>query len=311
MGLDLRKFYYDNNFKYDKGLNYGIYKDRAVSIIEKGMYVKVSVSFSTPLEKENGMQISAKMTELKAKQKALQKALTTNVSLELIIYKSADANEEFFAIMNEAFDILDIYHPACVEKCALCGQTLPSNAPFVKIKDTILQAHDACINQLIEASSKMGEDLLVKFDKKAFWKSFFAALLLFSVIVAIICLVSYFGGFGFVSVLSGWLFFFIYRIVLRKIKVQVRQQELILSLVFTVLTAVLSIYLGSMIVICITSKISFLEVFKNYFLLLKENFDALAKPIILYLVLSLAFSCPSIIIGISQIKHKLSAIKKL
>ena len=39
MGLDLNKLIVDNNFKFDKKLAYGIYRDRMVSFLEKGIYM--------------------------------------------------------------------------------------------------------------------------------------------------------------------------------------------------------------------------------------------------------------------------------
>lgn len=311
MALNLQKFYIDNNFKIEKDFAYGIYKDRTTSVVEKGSYVKINIGFSKPLERENGMQISRKMSELKAKHRVLQHALTTNVSLELILYKSADINAEFYPVLNEAIQILDEFHPANIEVCAICGQVMPSNSPFARIKDTVIQAHDACIEQLIVASNKMGKDLLIKFNKKAFLKTFFSGLLVLISIIALISLVSYFGGFGFISILSGWLFFIIFRIVLQKLKQPIRKQELNLSLIFTILASILSIYLGSLISISVSNDQGFIETFKYYFVIVSENFETLGRPLILYLVLSLILSCPTIIIGMKQISSKINAIKRL
>ena len=80
MALDLSKFYSDNNFKIESKYSYGIYKDRVISIIEKGTYAKVTIAFNVQLQREKGAQISAKMSEIKMKHRALQNALTTNVN---------------------------------------------------------------------------------------------------------------------------------------------------------------------------------------------------------------------------------------
>ena len=107
MGLDLRKLLVDNNFKFDKKLAYGIYRDRMISFLEKSSSMIVTINFSNQLSRENGQKISSKMSELKEKHRALQNALTTNLSVELKLYKSADIYIEVVEILDDVLNILD------------------------------------------------------------------------------------------------------------------------------------------------------------------------------------------------------------
>ena len=98
--MDLFKFYENNNFKIEKNFAYGIYRDRVMSFVFGGSYVKVTISFNVLPNQQQGQTLSLKIREIKQNHRALQNGLTTNVSQELIIYKSADFEKE------EARDVL-------------------------------------------------------------------------------------------------------------------------------------------------------------------------------------------------------------
>ena len=64
MALDLFRFYEENKFKFDDKLAYGVYRNRIVSVIPIGNYVKVTIPFSIQLTREKGQMISTKLKEI-------------------------------------------------------------------------------------------------------------------------------------------------------------------------------------------------------------------------------------------------------
>lgn len=314
MTNELNKFLFDNKFKVDNKFAYGIYNDRTMSIKERGSYTKVSISFNTQINKETGMQISNKLKELKTKHRALQHAITTNVCVELVIYKSADFQEEFYVVLNDCLKLLDQHIPAMVDICPICGQIKQSNSPFVRIKDTVIQGHEHCIDQLIQASNQMGANALLKFDKVNFIKTLLASMLVFLAILGCVCIASYYGMFGFVASLSGWITFFVVNIVLKKLNIQIKKDQIIIVSVVSLLTLFASVYFGSIVDIyrnVNASSDTFILIFKEYFTILSQNMDTLGKYVLIDLLIGLLFVIPTIIANFKQLTQTLNSIKKL
>ena len=312
MGLDLRKLLVDNNFKFDKKLAYGIYRDRMISFLEKSSSMIVTINFSNQLSRENGQKISSKMSELKEKHRALQNALTTNLSVELKLYKSADIYIEVVEILDDVLNVLDQYHPSHIENCPLCGQVMPSNSPFVRVRDSVLQAHGTCIEQMIAASNQMGNELLFKFDKKSFYKSFLIAILCMIGTIGIVCLASFYKLFSIVSVLSGWGTLVVYRMILNRVRIPWKKHQLVLITVVSFVTLVASLYLGSVIEIYkIVGEVTLGEVFLRYIEILANSMDGYTKPLIVETALGLLFLGSSLFIYYKQMNMSKNLIKKL
>ena len=312
MGLDLNKLIVDNNFKFDKKLAYGIYRDRMVSFLEKGNSMIITINFNRQLARENGQQISTKLSELKLKHRALQNALTTNLSVELKLYKSADISIESIEILDDVLNVLDNYHPSCVDYCPLCGQTMSSSSPFVRVRDSVIQAHGTCIDQMVTASNQMGNDLLFKFDKKSFYKSFLIAILCMIGMIGAVCLASFYGLFGIVATLSGWGSLVIFRMILNKSKIPFRKQQLILITIVSTVTLLVSLYLGSVIEIYqLLENATLGEVFVNYLTILKNSMDGYTKPLLVDVALGVVFLASSLIIYFRQMAMSKNLIKKL
>ena len=149
MGLDLSKFYIANNFKFEQKMAYGIYRNRVVSVVSKGNFVKATISFNQQLVKEQGEKISFKMSEIKHQYRVLQNAITTNLFLELTMFQSAEINDEFQVVLDKCMDVLDAENLPTCEICPLCGQVIQTNAPFVKVRNSVIQAHEQCVEQFL------------------------------------------------------------------------------------------------------------------------------------------------------------------
>ena len=155
MGLNLNKFYFDNNFKVNGKETYGVYRKRVMSIKQNGNYINVTITFNQPLTSQLGQSISNKIKEIKASNRALQKGLTTNVFLTLIFYQSADINEEFFPIFEKCLDVLDSFNLPTCETCPLCGRTLLTTDPFIRTRNSIMQVHNECADGLIASANRL------------------------------------------------------------------------------------------------------------------------------------------------------------
>ena len=311
---ELNEFLIQNKFKIENNFAYGIYKDRTLSIKEKGSYVKVSVGFNSQIGREVGMQLSSKLKELKDTLRALQHAVTTNINLELIIYKSADFAYEFNNVLDETIKLLDQYVPSMVDVCPICGTVKTPDSPFVKIKDTVVQAHEFCIDHLINASNEMGADALLKFDKVSFFKTLLSSLLVLLAVTLSVCIASYYGLYGIISALSGWICYFVMNIVLKKMNIQIKKDQIIIVSVASLLTLLLSFYFGSVIEIyrnINASGATFALIFKQYFTILGQNMDTLGKYVIINLAIGLLFITPTIIANFRQLKQTLNSITKL
>ena len=311
MLVELNKFYIDNNFKIEKNFAYGIYNDRTLSIKEKGSYVKVTIGFNSQINREVGSLVSSKLRVLKTKIRALQHAITTNICIELIIYKSADFGYEFFYTLDEVYKILEQHIPAHKDICPICGQVKDGNSPFVKIKDTVVQAHEVCIDQLIKASTEVGNGIY-KFNKLEFIKTLLICLLTFLVTTGSVAIASFYGLFSIVSAISGWGMYLIASIFISKMKISIKREQIILISIFSILTVISSIYFGSLIHIFRSIDNTSLDfVFKQYFLILSQNMETIGRFVIIDLILGLVFVVPLLINNFKQIKQSFKAIRKL
>ena len=311
MATELNKFYLDNNFKFDKNFAYGIYNERVLSIKEKGSYVKVSISFNSQISREVGSQVSLKLRELKMKLRALQHAITTNVCVELVIYKSADFLYEFTFVLDEVLKVLNQYVPAMVDICPICGQTKDASAPFVKIKDTVIQGHAHCIEQLVGASNNINAQAS-KFNTVEFFKTLLVCIITLLGIVGIISIASFYGLFIMVSSLSGYAMYFIASIFISKMKIQIKKEQIVLVSVFAILAVLASVYFGSVIHIYQSAEnVSLSLVFKQYFLIIIQNMDTIGRYVIMDLVIGILFVLPNVIGNFKQLKQNYNAIRKL
>lgn len=310
MGIDLSKFYQDYNFKNDGKLFYGIYKNRVLSIVEKGNYLKATISFNQQLSREIGQAISNKISLIKQENKALQKGLTSNVNLELYFYQSADLQFEFFGIIDKIYNVLEENGLATCEICPLCGQNMPSDAPFLKIRECVIQGHEHCVSQLLSTTSQL-EKGMFKDDKKTMWKALLCNVITMLAILAVITGLSIVGAYGFVSIISGWLFLFVVKIVMIKSKIPVNTKYLTISVLFSILTCLLSVYFGTIFDLYVNNEVTLASLFVDYFKLLALEDYSLGKYVLTDLGLSLAFVVINVFFDYKRLKTNKNSIKKL
>ena len=291
MGLDLTKFYNDNKFKANGKENYGIYRKRVLTIRQTGNYVNVTVSFNQPLTPQLGQGISNKIKEVKEGNRALQKGLTTNVFLTLIFYQSADINEEFFPILEKCLDVLDSFNLPTCEVCPLCGRTLQTTDPFIRTRNTIMQAHDECANGLIESANRILKNAENN-DKKKLLKIVGICASIMVLIVGLSMLFPLIGALTtFLILCSGSMFVFIFRFFAVKFKFSMSKTTFYCVTVFSLLTILLSFYLGGVVLADkLIDTMSFSEVFVKFFKVFSVNFDVLGKPILIDLIINLLFT---------------------
>lgn len=310
MGIDLSKFYQDNNFKKDGKLFYGVYRNRVLAIIEKGNYLKATISFNQQLTRELGQVISNKISMLKVENRALQRGLTTNINIELYFYQSADLQYEFLNILDKAYNILDENGLSTCEICPLCGQNMSSDSPFLKIKDSVIQSHNRCVEQLLSTTSQL-EKGMYKNDKKTTIKALICNVLLMLTIVAIVIGLSISGIYGFVSIISGWLFLFVIKLVLMKAKVPVNLKYLIISIIFAFITSLLTITFGTIFDIYANNEFTLSEIFKNILTMVTLDDYALAKYMLTDLFLSILFIGINSFFDVKRLLDNKKNIKKL
>jgi hypothetical protein len=150
---------------------------------------------------------------------------------------------------------------------------------------------------MIAASNQMGNELLFKFDKKSFYKSFLIAILCMIGIIGIVCLASFYKLFSIVSVLSGWGTLVVYRMILNRVRIPWKKHQLVLITVVSFVTLVASLYLGSVIEIYkIVGEVTLGEVFLRYIEILANSMDGYTKPLIVETALGLLFLGSSLFI---------------
>ena len=289
MALDLHRFNEFSNFKYDENLAYGVYRQRVISVYPKGDFVKVTIPFSKQLSQQIGQKMSEKFRGIKQENRILQHATTTNVYVELVFYQSADINEEFLLVLNKCLDVLDESEIVTCEVCPLCLQLLHTNDPFIRIRDSVLQAHDHCIEQFINSSKQIEQNLVNNNGKSSTIKPLLISFLCMVLFVLLTCLMSFANAYGYFVFLSGIGFVILNRVLLRKFKLLPNKKQAIIMSVFAVLSVVLSVYLGSSFSLFKTGALNMqvLEIMKNYFNIFMNNYESFGKPILLDILLTL------------------------
>ena len=291
MGLDLTKFYNDNKFKANGKENYGIYRKRLLNIKQTGNYVNVTVSFNQPLTPQLGQGISNKIKEIKESNRALQKGLTTNVFLTLIFYQSADINEEFFPILEKCLDVLDSFNLPTCEVCPLCGRIMQTTDPFIRTRNTIMQAHDECANGLIESANRILKNA-ENSDKKKLLKIVGICASIMVLIVGLSMLFPLIGALSTFFVLcSGTIFVFIFRLFAIKFKFSMSKTTFICVSIFTALTILFTFYLGGVVLADkLSESLSFKDALFQFFKVFSVNFEDFGKPLLIDLLLNLLFT---------------------
>ena len=292
MSLDLTRFYYEHNFKVDRKLAYGIYRDRVISIIPSSMYVKFTISFNRQLLREAGSSMNMKMKELKQKYRAIQNALTTNVMLEIVLYQSADINDEFLKILDECIDIVSMYVIETCDVCPICGLPLNSDAPFLRVRDCVVQAHEDCIDKVVAASKGMDANYKEP-NKKQTWMTVLISTGMMLLVVGLMMLAALGNVFDWIASLSGWFMVGITKFLLFRFKIKLDKPKAIIISAAGVLCLILSVFLGSIVMIARQSNYIFSEILSNYILILKNNYDEFTK----YLMYDLIFG--SLFVGFS------------
>lgn len=310
MGIDLAKFFQDNNFKNDGKLFYGIYKNRVLSVIEKGNYLKATISFNQQLSREIGQTISNKISIIKQENRVLQKGLTSNVNIELYFYQSADLQFEFFSVLDKVYNVLEENDLSTCEICPLCGQIMQSDAPFLKIRDCVIQGHEHCISQLLSTTSQL-EKGMFKDNKKTLWKALLCNVITMIAILSIIVGLSLIGAYGFVSIISGWLFMFVMKIVMAKSKIPVNTKYLTISVAFAILTCVLAVFFGMAFDLFTNNNLSLLTIFKDYFNIMAMENYALGKYALTDVGLSLLFVVINTFFDYKRLISNKKSIRKL
>ena len=287
MSLDLHRFYEENKFKFDDKLAYGVYRSRIVSIVPVGNYIKVTIPFSVQLSKEQGQTISGKLKEIKQNDRVLQHALTTNVYIELMFYQSADINQEFLRVFNSCLNVLDELNIPTCEICPICGQQLHTNDPFIRIRDSVLQGHDHCINQFVASSEKF-EQKVEENKKNGTIKTVVVSVLCMLLFALLISAVSLIGAYKYFIILVGIGFSILTRYILRKLKVAQAKKHAIIIVVFAILTSILSVYFGSSILLYKENLISLslVEIIQKYPLIFIENYETFGKTMVLDVIIN-------------------------
>lgn len=312
MGLDLSKFYSDNNFKFDKKMAYGIYRNRVISVVPIGNYLKTTVSFNQQLVKEQGERISFKLREIKNQFRVLQNAITTNLYLEITMYQSAEINEEFLIVLDKCLDVLDAEGLPTSEICPLCGQALVEPSTFIKVRDSVICIHDNCAEQFLLSSERFNKSFKDESHKKI--KTTIAIALLSAAIVVALCILLAFASkMLFISGLASMIFFFIFKLLARKEKILLTKQNIIILGVVAIITAIVSIYLSTSMYLYsqLGDQISIGIIYKDFFKLIFDSKIALAKPMLFLLIINAFYIFIEVFTNYKRILHQESQIKKL
>ena len=207
--------------------------------------------------------------------------------VELLFYQSADINQEFLKVLNDCLTILDNQNISTCEICPICGQQLHTNDPFVRIRDSVLQGHDNCIEQFISSSTKF-EQKIESNNKNSIIKTSIISLLSMILVVLIICATSLIGAYKYFVIFAGIGFILLTRYLLRKFKVILDKKQIVIMCVFAFLTTILSVYLGSSIMLFKGNMIalSLQEILLKYPLIFIENYETLGKIVLLDIIVN-------------------------
>ena len=315
--VELTEFYEKYNFKVDGKTSYGVYRDRVLSITPLTNYLKATITFNEQIGREKAQNIALRIGKIKRENRVLQRGQTTSISIELYFYSSYSLQEEFKAVIDKVYDELEKCDLNKCDVCPLCGSQLPEQAPFLKIKDGVLKAHDACIDQLVEASNKFQEGLNIK-DAKTSRKALLCNVITMLAIVAIIALLSLSGLYAYVSIVAGWVFSFVIKTVLFKAKVPLNSKYLKMVGMFSILTAILAVFVGSIFYVYVASEafgfskdINLFDVIAMYPTFFTTYYEKIGNMLIVDVILSLAFVGIGLFFDFKKAKSMESNIKKL
>ena len=316
MSNDLTGFYQENNFKQDGKMFYGTYKQRSIAITTKTSYTKVSISFNEQILKEAAQRIMNKVAELKRQHRSLQKGIVTGISIELYFYESVELQNNLVEVIDGVYSILDAEEVRANDYCPLCGKTLSEDAPFLKLKDGAVKAHDECIDRLLDASSKFEKGTFVD-DKKTTLKGLLCNAITMLVIVGLIIVLSLSGIYIYVSIVAGWVFTLVIKTVLQKAKVPLSVKYMIMLTCFAVLTSVLSIAFGGVFDIYMNAteyfkeEKSLLEIFNMFPQFFTTHYTTIGYRLIMDVVLSLVFVGVNTFFDFKRASTTKNSIKKL
>lgn len=269
----LDSFFKKYNFNADGKLYYGNYNGRIISVVPVGSYLKITVTFNRPLQRDQGEMCSLRLKELKGQFKLIQQAIVSNVSIEIFLYQSVDLEQNIEPILTKVVEITDQFQNCGLEVCPLCGQILTTDCPFIRIKDTVLQAHERCIVQL-EGASDSAKKVMLN-GKVSIGKTLLGAGVSFIAVVALTFLLGFANLFTWFGSLSGWLSIIFMNYLFKKMKIKRSNFAVITSVVTSILTLLVGIYLGSVADIYVELKENYSlgSVFLNYISILKTNVD--------------------------------------
>ena len=315
--IDLTEFNLTHNFKVDGKTSYGVYRDRVLAITPMANYLKATITFNEQITREKAQNISMRISKIKKDNKVLQRGLTNAISVELMFYSSSTLQTEFFQIIDKVYDELEQCDLNKCNICPLCGKEMPAETPFLRIKDGVVKAHKACIDQLMDAASQIEKGTFVD-DKKVLGKALLANTITMLVITAIIVLLSLAGLYIYVSIIAGWLFSFVIKTVLFKCKIPLTTKYLAIASAFAVLTAATSIFFGSVFHIYMESTnygfseaLTVGEVFKIYPTFFTTYYDKIGNTLVIDLALSLIFVVVCIFFDFKKAITQKNTFKKL
>ena len=308
--LDLTKFYSQNAFKFNKDLAYGVYRMRLISILTKGNYVKVTISFSKQISREEGSTLSTKMKEFRLENRALQRAIVTNFYMELFIYNSASIQQEFFPVLEKTLDILNTLNIETCETCPLCGHSLSTNSPFIRIAERAIQAHDICIEQIMSTTNNIENEMNLR-AKKTLGKSLLVISTVALVITGLFILFSFLGAYSFIAFLAGYLSFAVSKLILMRVKIPYMKAQTIINIITSSLALLITTLLGSVFCGAELFNKTFIEVISDYFYLLNVENYLLLKNVLIVLGLGIILLGLIIFGDIKRFADKKNRIIKL
>lgn len=279
---ELREFIYRNHFEMYEKEAYGIYRNRNLTISQTFTTINVSIAFNQPIGQELARNISNQITTIKKEHTALLQGFTTNLGIMLQIYQSENCISEMAIIVDAIISVLESFNMPTCERCPICGQNLVPSDPFVKTQIGIVQMHDHCAKQMLNATETFKKSLDNK-TKKQFLLSTIVAVGLMVALIGINCLLAKAGYITIGITISSWVYFVIYRLIMAALKVIPTKKQVIVTAITSILMLLISLFLCT--AIDMNNRIeslTLLEIFKNYFVLLKNNFAEYTSQILLY-----------------------------
>lgn len=312
--LDLKTFYKKNQFKFDDKMAYGIYRNRVVSIVSNFNNIIVTISFNSQLSREDGEKLVGRIREkVKLKYRAVLNAIVSNVNTMLIFYQSSDLEEMFLLALDECINIFEQLNLPSCEICPICGRALPTNSPFLRIRESAIQAHSECIQTLVN-SNKSINNQLEENGKKNYMKSFLIVLLVFIVYLAIFAIFSMSNLFIYFNFIFGSLFYFTSKVVLKKKKINFEKRQIITTSICAYLVQFLgTIFFAFLQLHYIYVDKSISELFLNFFSLLKGigNYSSVLSLVLIDIFFAISLITLNLIKDLLSIKKRNNSIKTL